>query len=343
MRNPRHSCSSPVALASIFVAAIIMVSCNQTREIAPATQPQLSAPTTQQVFVTFEGPWAFAPDPKDANSVIAMAPKTTRHRDLFIQRWDKALGSGVYDLSIPARTGSSAGTIDPNILKVKIDPVAVQRVLDTKSARYAIRLPKPDAYVAADHYRSRADSKYPPDASTEKDWVTSTSLRYTVTTLNGFSLTGSPDTGTFSPLPLQVETPIINFIIAPAHDGDAGDKCHSHSRGSFGDLTKLLNLTLFVDFPDDPSDCRTKDPQNSRSVKAETKRGSIFEKLAALFQWNQADLQDTSVATASIVPGFLIRFVRGSAASAKWHLPTAVYFFGMQVGNCSGPQPNGGG
>lgn len=343
MRNPRHSCSTPVALASIFLVAILMVSCNQTKEIAPATQSQLTAPTTQQVFVTFEGPWAFAPDPKDANSVIAMAPKTTRHRDLFIQRWDKQLGAGVYDLSMPARSGSPAGTIDANILRVKIDPVAVQHVLDTKLVRYAIRLPKPEAYVAAAHFRSRADSKYPPDVSTEKDWVTSTSLRYTVTTLNGFSLAGTPDTGTFNPLSLQVETPIINFAINPAHDGDSGDKCHTHSRGSFGDLTKLLNLTLFVDFPNDPSDCRAKDPQNSRSAKAEGNRSSTLEQVSVLFGWNQSDLQEASMTSSSIAPSFLNFFIRGSAASFKQHLLAAIYFFAYGVGDCSAPQPNGGG
>jgi hypothetical protein len=343
MRNPRHSCSSPVALASIFVAAIIMVSCNQAKEIAPATQPQLTTPTTQQVFVTFEGPWAFAPDPKDANSVIAMAPKTPRHRDLFVQRWDRQLASGVYDLSMPARSGSPAATLDPNILRVKIDPAAVQHVLDTKLVRYAIRLPKPEAYVAAAHYRSRADSKYPPDVSTEKDWVTSTSLRYTVTTLNGFSLAGTPDTGTFTPLLLQVETPIINFAINPAHDGDAGDKCHTHSRGSFRDLTKLLNLTLFVDFPNDPSDCHAKDPQNSRSVKAEIGRSYTLEQVAALLEESQADMQDARVSSASIAPGFLNSFIRGSVTSLQQHLLAAIYFFSFGTGNCAGPQPNGGG
>src|SRR5208282_3804226 len=281
MTKPRHSRSSLVVLASVFLAAIIMVACNQAKETTPATPPATAAAQpTQQVFVTFDGPWAFAPDPKDPNSVIAIAPKTTRHRDLFVQTWANTLGSGIYDLSVPARIGSATGTIDPSILQVKIDAATVQHVLDTKLVRYAVRLPKPEAYVGASHYRSRAGSAYPPDPSTEKDWVTSTSLRYTVTTLNGFSLAGSPDTGAFNPLLLQVETPVINFVISPAHDGDAGDKCHSHSRASFADLTKLLNLTLFVDFPNDPGNCHAKDPQNSRPAKAEFDQ-STFKRMVA--------------------------------------------------------------
>ena len=39
------------------------------------------------------------------------------------------------------------------------------------------------------------------------------------------------------------------------------DACNLHARGAFRDLAKLVNLKLFVDFPDDPSACRAKDPQ----------------------------------------------------------------------------------
>lgn len=287
--------------------------------------------------------WAFAPDPNDANSVIAMAPKTARHRDLFVQFWSNTLASGVYDLSVPARSGSPTGTIDPNMLQAKIDPQTVQRVLDTKLERYAIRLPKPEAYLAAAHYRSRVGSAYPPDPSTEKDWITSTSLRYTVTTLNGFSLAGSPDSGTFNPLLLQVETPIVNFVIAPAHGGDEGDKCHMHSRGSFHDLTKLLELTMFVDFPDYSSDCHAKDPQNLRSSKAEVYRRSILEQAAAWLEANPSDGRDASMASASVMPSFLNSLVRGPAASLKRHLVAAIYFFALQTGNCGAPGINGGG
>lgn len=273
MRNLCHSRISLAVLASVFLAGLTMVACNQTKEVQPAAQQAAqTAQTTEKVFVVFEGPWAFAPDPKDANSVIALAPKTKSHRDLFVQTPDKALVSGIYDLSLPVRSGLAAGEVDANILRAKIDPQNVQHVLDNKLERYAIRLPKPEAYVEATHYRSRAASAYPPDASTEKDYVTTVSLRYSVSSLNGFSLAGSPDSGTFNPLLLQVKTPTIDFVIAPAHDPDPADKCHTHSRESFRDLTKLLNLTLFVDFPNDPGECHGKDPQNLRPTKAEVNR-----------------------------------------------------------------------
>jgi hypothetical protein len=315
MKNPRHSRSSLVILASAVLATLFQVACTQSQtQTAPATpQSKAAVTTTKDVYVVFDGPWAIVPDPKDANSVLAIAPKTKSHHDLVVQSSDKTLSSGVYNLSLPPRTGPAAGTIDPNILQAKIDPKNVQQVLDTKSERYAIRLPKPDAYVAHTHYRSRAGSAYPPDASTEKDYVTVVSLRYNVTTLTGFSLAGSPNSGTFSPLSLQVETPIINFVINPAHDPDPADKCNTHSRESFRDLTKLLNVTLFVDFPNDPSECHGKDPQNPRPSKA------------------------------TIAPNFPSFFARGSAGGLKQQLLAAIYFFGGNVGACKAPIIVGGG
>jgi hypothetical protein len=267
MRTERHLKSCVMALSCAIVATFTACQSSQ-QPIAPAAT-ESKVPLAKEVYVVFEGPWAFAPDPKDANSVIALAPKTKSHRDLFVQTWDKTLSPGIYTLSLPTRSDAASGAIDPNILQAKIDPQSVQHVLDTKSERYAIRLPKPDAYVPATHNSSRAGAPYPPDASTEKDYATSVSLRYSVASLTGFSLAGMADTTTFNPLLLRVETPTINFFIEPAHDPDPADKCHTHEREAFRDLTKLVNVTLFLDFPNDPPECHAKDPQNSHPVKAE--------------------------------------------------------------------------
>src|ERR1700675_4020655 len=320
MRNPRPFPSMLVPLATAVLATLSLVACNQsqppTAPTATESKAAATAAATKDVYVIFEGPWAIVPDPKDANNVLALAPKTKNHHDLFVQAWDKTLSSGIYNFSLPARSGPAAGTIDPNILQTKIDPQNVQHVLDNKSERYAIRLPKPDAYVAHTHYRSRAGSAYPPDASTEKDYVTVVSLRYSVTPLNGFSLAGASDNGVFNPLLLQVETPIINFVINPAHELDPADKCNTHSRESFRDLTKLLNVTLFVDFPNDPAACHGKDPQNI-PAKAEIHHLTAWKQLAALL-------------------------VHGSAGSLKQQLLVALYFFGGQSGDCRSPIIVGG-
>ena len=153
MKTPRQSRSSLVALASAVVATLSLVACQQSQPPAatPISAESKAAATAKDVFVVFEGPWVIVPDPKDANSVLLLAPKTKAHRDLYVTASNNsALVVGTYDLSIPARSGAAAGTFDESILRVKIDPKNVQRALDDKSAnRYAIRLPKPDAYLPA--------------------------------------------------------------------------------------------------------------------------------------------------------------------------------------------------
>jgi hypothetical protein len=317
MKARRYFTRTTVALASVVVALLLLVACQTSQPTSQSTSTPMAteskAVSTKDVYVIFEGPWAFAPDPKDANSVIALAPKTKSHRDLVVQRKENTLAAGIYDLSLPTHGGPGAGTVDPNILQMKIDPQSVQHALDSKSARYAIRLPKPDEYMEAIHYRSRAGSTYPPDASTEKDYVTSVSLRYSVTTLTGFSLAGSPDSGTFNPLLLSLKTPIIKFIIEPIRDPDASDKCHTHAREAFRDLTKLVNVTLFVDYPNDPSECHGKDPQNARPVKAE------------------------------MAPNYPRFFTGVFAGFSRQQLLGAVYFFFGEVHDCEDPGIVGGG
>jgi hypothetical protein len=339
MKTPRQSRSSLVALASAVVATLFLVACQQSQP--PATTPSAAeskaAATAKDVFVVFEGPWAIVPDPKDANSVLLLAPKTKAHRDLYVTASNNsALVVGTYDLSIPARSGAAAGTFDESILRVKIDPKNVQRVLDDKSAnRYAIRLPKPDAYLPASRHRSRVSATYPPEPASEKEYATGVSLRYSVSSLNGFSLAGAPDSGVFKPLLLQVETPTIRFVIDPAHDPDPADKCYTHSRQTFHEAATLLALNLYVDFPESPSTCHDTDPQKARAVKAETGSTASFERLIALLESDLGEAKEASIAP----PGadrFAVLILHGATTVAR-HLTAILYLFGRPSGNCYAP------
>jgi hypothetical protein len=284
MPTSLYSTSKLLALAGAALTTLCLVACQQSQPPNPApAAAESKAATTEKVFVEFRGPWAFVPDPKDANSVLAIAPKAKTHRDLYVQASNgSTLTSGVYELSLPAHSGSAAATADPSIAQAKIDAQSLQRALDNKSARYVIRLPKPEEYVVAGRFRSRLGATYPPDPSTEKAYATAVSLRYNVSTLTGFSLAGAPDSATFNPLLLQVETPTIKFVIAPAQYDDPDDKCDTHSRESFHALTTLLGLALYVDFPDNPDACHKSDPQNAHPAKAEANWRSPFAQIAAI-------------------------------------------------------------
>jgi hypothetical protein len=310
----RRLTSKPAALAGVVLATLFLVACNQSQPPAAApAAPESKAAATKDVYVVFEGPWAIAPDPKDANSVLLLAPKTKTHRALYVAASNHSdLASGIYDLSVPGRTGPGAGTYDPSFLRAKIDPQNVQRALDNKSGRYAIRLPKPDAYVPVSRFRSRAGSTYPPEA--EMEYATGASLRYSVSSLSGFSLSGTPDTGSFNPLLLQVDTPMIHFMIEPTQPDDV---CNTHSRQTFHDTVQLVGLSLYVDFPDNPSNCHSKDPQVPRGGKA-------------------------NAALTGEQPSGYLRFVAGSLRGIAQPLATAIYFFDVTGGGCRAPIVAGG-
>jgi hypothetical protein len=335
IRTERCSTIPMIALASAVLATLCLAACQQTQQPAPAAESKAAA--TEKVFVVFEGPWAIVADPKDPNRVLALAPKTKLHRDLYVSATNEStLAAGTYDLSVPGHGAAFSGALDPTFAQAKIDGKSLQRALDDKSGRYVIRLPKPEAYVAAKRTRSRVGASYPPDASTEQNYAAYVSFRYNVSTLNGFSLAGTPDTGAFNPLLLQLETPTIRFAIEPAVPENPRDMCHTHSREAFRDTVKFLGLTLYLDFPNDSANCHKTDPQVARSTKAEAGRTSVLEKIAALLTGNLADVQMASAvgATAPKDAGFLAAVRDTSVASDAM---AAASFFHGGSGICMAP------
>ncbi|MGB9202497.1 MAG: hypothetical protein WCB94_00850 [Terriglobales bacterium] len=335
MRTERCFTRPLAALASAVLATLFLVACQQSQPPTPAAE---SKAASEKVFVVFEGPWAIVDDPKDPNSVLALAPKTKAHRDLYIAASnDSVLAAGTYDLSVPAHGAAFSGSLDPSFAQAKIDAKSLQHALDDKSGRYVIRLPKPEAYVAARRFRSRVGAKYVPEAATEQNYATQVSFRYTVSTLNGFSLAGTPDTGTFNPLLLQLDTPTIRFAIEPA-TYDLKDMCSTHSRAAFRDTTKFLGLTLFVDFPNDSADCHKTDPQMAQSTKAEAGTGPPLNRAAALSLDAPAVSETASFAGRGETPGRsgILATVVAADPVARY-LTAAMYLFHAGGGACRAP------
>lgn len=336
MQTERHFNRPLVALTSVLLALFCLSACQQTQQ--PTPSPTAPAPTPEKVFIEFQGPWAFAPDPKDPNSVLAIAPKTKSHRPLFVMASNHAkLDAGTYELSLPAHSGTAAGTADPDIAQAKIDAQSLQRALDNKGARYVIRLPKPEEYVVAERSRMRFGPKYPPDPSTEKEYASAVSFRYNVSSLNGFSLAGAPDAGTFNPVLLRVETPSIRFDIAPAQDDDPNDKCDTHSREAFHHITALLNLTLFVDYPEDPEDCHKHDIQLEHPAKAEADSNSLDRLSDAFWSKGLVSGQTANLAVIDFSTP-MSRFLAAPSANIKNYPATFWLFFDKPVGDCKPAQ-----
>jgi hypothetical protein len=334
MKSRANFLDKPVAIASVFLVTIVLVACEQSKQAAGPVATASAAPT-ERVFVVFEGPWAIVADPKDANSVLALAPKTKVHNDLYVAASnDSPLATGAYDLSVPPHGPATSGTLDPSFAQAKIDAKSLQHALDDKS-RYVVRLPKPEAYTAARRFLSRVGPSYPPDASTEQNYVTFVSFRYSVSSLNGFSLSGKPDTGTYNPLLLQLDTPTIRFAI---EQPDAPpDTCHNHSRIAFRETVKFLGLKLYVDFPNDSANCRKTDPQISGSAQADAGQVSPLERTVAFLRGDliEAQMADTGAAIVPRVLGILVGWRSGS--SARYPLAAALYFFHAADGSCKAP------
>jgi hypothetical protein len=345
VRAERYFNDFLIALASAAIATVFLVACQQSpppNATAGATESKAApAVATKDVYVIFEGPWAFAPDPKDTNSVVLLAPKTSHHRDLYVTASNHStLAAGIYDLSFPGHVGAGAETYDPSILRATIDPQNVQRALDTKGDRYAIRLPKPDAFLPAHRHRNRAGAAYPPDVSTEKEYATAVSLRYNVGSLSGFSLSGTPDTGTFNPLLLQVDVPAIRFVVESTEDDDV---CNTHSRQAFHDLVQLVGVTLYIDFAENPSDCHDKDPQVPRGGKVHASLASPVERVIAALTGNQADIQAADV-TGGAQPYRYLKSIAGGSIvrGIAQRLGISIYFFGVSGIDCKGNIVGGG-
>ena len=342
MRTLHHFTRPLAALASAVLSTLFLVSCQQPQQsqaptaVPTADQSKAAVAATHTVYVQFEGPWAIAPDPKDPNSILLLAPKTKTHSDLYVAASNHStIASGTYDLSFPAH-GTGAGTYDPSFLRAKIDPANVQRVLDDKSShRYSVRLPKPEAYIPATRHRSRAGSTYPPDVSTEMEYATGASLRYSVESLTGFSLSGTPDSGTFNPLLLQVDTPTIRFAIEPTQ---SDDNCNTHSRQTFHDLVQLVGVSLYVDFPENPTSCHDKDPQRPRAGKTAS-AAPFVERLTALLSGNMADVQEAGLVAGESHSDYLriLSADRGSRSVTQRMLAAYYFLFGVQSGGCRSP------
>ena len=337
MRNQRHFADEMVALSCALLGTLFLIACQQSQQPAATSTPAEIKPATSELFVTFEGPWAIAPDPKDGNSVIAIAPKTKSHRFPAFVPGAAELDAGVYDLTIPAKAASGPPTFDRGVLRVNFDPQAVQRALDRRTERYAIRLPKPEAYLAETRYVSRIGPTYPPDASTEQEFVTAISLRYSATSKTGIQLAGTQDEGgAFKPILLEANLPSLRFTIDPVEVHLHDEDCHFHARRAFHDLVQLMGVTLYVDFPESPADCHKTDPQAPHSQKAELLDDFPATPLARSYN------DFTRPQPAGVAPYIFATYLDSGTLRVARNIGAAFYFFHGEGGGCLIAIPVGG-
>jgi hypothetical protein len=325
MKSERHLASTITALLSALLITLFIVAC-RPKEGGPPPEPKGT-----DVFVTFEGPWAIVPDPNDSHGILALAPNTSIHRELAVVPANTTLKPGVYELSIPTPGDRVDAEIDNSILRATIEPDAVKHALENRGERYAIRLPKPDAYIAETRYPSRVSSKYPPDPANEKNYATAVSLRYRTTSKTGYQLSGTRDEGdAFKPALLEVNTPIIRFSIDPAEPHH--DDCNLHARQAFHDLVRLVRLTLYIDFSG--VDCHKQDPQ-----RPDTEKSRLVNPPLSIEQSEAIYGREIRLRSAGFSGSLDDRTLNSlnSVAHFSSRLNAALYFFASDSGACRAP------
>lgn len=328
MQLKRHLTGPSITSLIVIVTATFLVSCQQAQ--TPQAPP--IKPAGIQVFVTFEGPWAIVPDPADKSGVLALAPVDTIHRPLAVVPADAELVAGVYQLTMPTSGAPPTVTLDPSFLQPAVTTANVQSALNNSSKRYAIRLPRPEAYLAETRFRSRVGPPpYPPTPPTspEQDYVTAISLSYTVTSLTGFSLAGTPDSGPgFSPVPFQAESHAVRFEIVPG-EHHPPDPCYLHARQAFHNLVGLLGLNLYIDYPKYTEECHNIDPQTHPSKTTQLFHGLPFPSVPDPSRPELSPAEESGIGgifgsgARSVFPGIARR--------------TLAYFFTSGGGGCKTP------
>jgi len=330
MTKRRYLPAAPIAFATAFLLIMCLAGCAEKEK--PASAP----PPSEHVWVVFEGPWGYAPDPNDPNSIIAIAPATPDHHDLYVQAsYSQQMKPGHYELAMPPRTVAPPGTIISDIFQTPIDPKVVNNVFnnvlsDPSLHRYAVRLPKPESYTPYTRYPSSIGSAPHPAANgiAARPWATGVALQYTVGSLSTFKVTGTPDTGIFPDFTLQLDAHQISFVITPLHDDDPTDLCYIHDRVAFHNLTTLLGVTLFVDFQGSPPTCPAVDVEKPSRPKAQTTPAQFEPTEIAAYR--AVPVQEAGVVPASS----LSALARSPLRSIGRGVIAAFYFFAHPTGDC---------
>lgn len=249
----------------VILGVLFSASCTSSSTVPRSTKSGTTSQATGfTVYVVFDGPWAFVPDPAGSDKVIAIAPKAKSHSDAYIKAVrGLMLTTGIYELHMP--TGVSP-IENPGIAvtpKYSLPAQAITDALNNKMNRFAIYLPKPDGYRIAEESPSKVDEHFPLVATVpEVQYASSIALQYTTASLADFQLTGSSDLSTFDPFDIKIGAPKVIQVAMEPTEPDPDPACNVLSKQAFYDLTQLLGLTLFIDFENYQPECQQDDPQN---------------------------------------------------------------------------------
>jgi hypothetical protein len=209
-------------------------------------------------------------------------PWSTHHTPFYVG--DGGIGALLdmanYTLTVPGN-GSPVEDLTPaNPYPTSMSASSFAALRDHKGSRYVFFFPTPDGIGEAHGAPSVVNTSWGSFSSNGAWYTSELTLEYSAGSLAGFKVGCKPmpndPQGNWddcsgnryageNAYKVQLGSPRVIYIGAlPEDDDDV--PCHNHTREAFGELTQLLNLKLFLDFPTGtPSTdkaCHDCDPQN---------------------------------------------------------------------------------
>jgi hypothetical protein len=284
---------------------LVLLLCSSTLQASSQRTTTTSNTTLPEVEVWVEGPWAYADDPRDAQSIVLIAPDSDSiqhtHAAVTHSAGDRELD---YDSVLEIRNLTHTQQACSTCIRINAYPAGVDRrvltnLLSSGTGRYVISLPKPDRYEEAVGQESRVRSRWWDDCRPSQNCegqpphTTQAIFHYTVNRLDGFSI--GPNAQQQTPLFFE-DRHVITIFMTPKGEID---QCDSVGRLAFHHLVTLFSLNLFVDlrtklvgsnaatgpYPSDdppgPSTCLDSDPQNPRNNDPQNPTFRVTRSIAA--------------------------------------------------------------
>jgi len=260
----------------LFVLLILLLAACRGGQSSPQKEVEAQAVAkNQEVWVSVEGPWAYAED-SDKSKIVLIAPRVADHTAPFAQH---AYGEAHLAEKMPSeieilnrvdgiKSCSGTDCALPYDAAVKVGTVDRLKHLGTTGS-YIVRLPRPDDYWNGVSFESRVGTPWTEVPAERDKWdrhfyTIKMLLHYTVTKLDGFKIDHSL---------YGFQGVRHNEIAIAMTPNGRVDCCDRPSRKAFKDLVDMLGLEVYADFPSndpmpssasgkyDPA-CWKCDPQN---------------------------------------------------------------------------------
>lgn len=261
-------CRHMICLVVLMLASLCsFFGCSSTQP-ADGAKAGFAAPQFS-LYINFNGPWAFVPNPDDPTQLLAIAPVVKGHGAAYVGAMNETpVSPGIYQLTgIPSSTLVANGHLV--VVNDTISKQTLKDALGNAGQRYVIKLPMPSALSSYRTGLVAISNSFPVanPKTIEKQYTSHMTLSYTVPNYGGIKVEGKSDKLIpLSFLPTIGATGSMDIGVGPLYDLEEDD-CHNHAKTAFKSLADLLKVKKIIDYPDyNQRVCMSSDPQNPKAT-----------------------------------------------------------------------------